>query len=60
MSEAPNETELRERAASVTSDPTTEFFDELGRRGHEPLLAEGHGQRPVRPRRRQANGTLAA
>jgi predicted lipid carrier protein YhbT len=25
------------------ADPTAEFFDELGRRGHEPLLADESG-----------------
>jgi len=28
---------------AVTSSPTAEFFDELGRRGHEPLLAKASG-----------------
>ena len=32
----------RERAAA-TSDPTREFFDELGGRGHEPLLGKATG-----------------
>jgi hypothetical protein len=27
----------------ATSDAATAFFDELGRRGHEPLLAQGRG-----------------
>jgi hypothetical protein len=33
----------RERAPAVTSDSTAEFFDELGSRGHEPLLGKVTG-----------------
>ena len=28
---------------AVTPDPTAKFFDELGRRGHEPLLGKATG-----------------
>jgi putative sterol carrier protein len=41
--ESPNQTRLRERTASMTSDPTAEFFDNLARRGHEPLLGNASG-----------------
>jgi putative sterol carrier protein len=34
---------LRERVPAVTPDPTKEFFEELGRRGHEPLLRKATG-----------------
>jgi putative sterol carrier protein len=43
VSEPLSETEQRERTSSATSDPTAEFFDDLARRGHEPLLGKASG-----------------
>lgn len=34
---------MRERTQKPTSDPIAEFFAELGRRGHEPLLEKAKG-----------------
>jgi putative sterol carrier protein len=34
---------VRERTQKPTSDPIAEFFAELGRRGHEPLLEKAKG-----------------
>jgi putative sterol carrier protein len=33
----------RQTMPAVTSDPTAKFFDDLGRRGHEPLLKKATG-----------------